>query len=46
MENSGIQSQRNIISIGTSNQALDPQGSAGSVSNPSEFVNHGKFIFC
>ncbi|GMY29304.1 DUF4050 domain-containing protein [Fagus crenata] len=45
MENSGIQSQRNIISIGTSNQALDPQGSAGIVSNPSEFVNYGLLLW-
>lgn len=45
MDNSAVQSQISISSIGTSNQApLDQQGFDGSVSNPSEFVNHGKFL--
>ncbi|KAL0016388.1 hypothetical protein SO802_003457 [Lithocarpus litseifolius] len=46
MDNSAVQSQRSISSIGTSNQApLDQQGFDGGVSNPSEFVNHGLIIW-
>ncbi|CAI0415076.1 unnamed protein product [Linum tenue] len=43
MDNSAIQSQRSMSSISTLNQPLDPCSNAGSSSNPSEFVNHGKF---
>ncbi|KAK4600794.1 hypothetical protein RGQ29_010416 [Quercus rubra] len=46
MDNSAVQSQISISSIGTSNQApLDQQGFDGSVSNPSEFVNHGLLLW-
>ncbi|XP_050268435.1 uncharacterized protein LOC126712933 isoform X3 [Quercus robur] len=46
MDNSTVQSQRSISSIGTSNQApLDQQGFDGSVSNASEFVNHGLLLW-
>lgn len=44
MENSGVQSQRSISSISTSVQNVDHHG-AGSTSNPSEFINHGKGKF-
>ncbi|CAN1325150.1 hypothetical protein LINPERPRIM_LOCUS33403, partial [Linum perenne] len=43
MENSALQSQRSMSSISTLNQPLDPCSNVGSTSNPSEFVNHGKF---
>ncbi|XVF35593.1 hypothetical protein REPUB_Repub18cG0159500 [Reevesia pubescens] len=42
MENSGVQSQRSISSIGLSNQSLDP---SGSTSHRSEFVNHGLLLW-
>ncbi|CAA2988926.1 Hypothetical predicted protein [Olea europaea subsp. europaea] len=42
MDNSAFPSQRSISSISTSNQTLDTHSNAGSTSNPSEFVNHGK----
>ncbi|KAM3711429.1 hypothetical protein ACB098_01G108800 [Castanea mollissima] len=46
MDNSTVQSQRSITSIGTSNQApFDQQSFDGSVSNPSEFVNHGLILW-
>ncbi|XXG45722.1 hypothetical protein AAC387_Pa02g0723 [Persea americana] len=44
MENSGVQSQRSVSSISTSNQTLDSHG-AGNSSNPSEFVNHGLLLW-
>lgn len=43
MDNSAVQSQRSVSSMSTSNPPLDPHGSVGSTSNPTEFVNHGKF---
>lgn len=43
MDNSAVQSQRSVSSISTSIPPLDPYGNIGSTSNPSEFVNHGKF---
>ncbi|OMO54340.1 hypothetical protein CCACVL1_27883, partial [Corchorus capsularis] len=43
MDNSAVQSQGSISSISTSNQTLDPHGTAGSANAPTEFVNHGKF---
>ncbi|KAH7574129.1 hypothetical protein JRO89_XS03G0255600 [Xanthoceras sorbifolium] len=43
MDNSAIQSQRSLSSISMSNQPLDPFSSAGSTSNPAEFVNHGNW---
>lgn len=43
MDNSAVQSQRSISSISASNQNLDPHGGSGSASNPSEYVNNGKF---
>ncbi|KAJ0089578.1 hypothetical protein Patl1_12459 [Pistacia atlantica] len=42
MDNNGVQSST-MSSISASNQSLDPVNGAGSTSNPSEFVNHGKF---
>ncbi|XP_062165410.1 uncharacterized protein LOC133871951 isoform X2 [Alnus glutinosa] len=45
MDNSAVQSRRSISSIGTSNQVLVPQGCPGSVSNPSEFINHGLILW-
>lgn len=46
MDHSAAQSQRSISSIGISNNASDPQSSAGSQTGP-EFVNHGKFaVIC
>ncbi|XP_077211013.1 uncharacterized protein LOC143846465 isoform X2 [Tasmannia lanceolata] len=45
MDNSGIQSQRSISSISTSNQALDPHSGVASTSNPPEFVNHGLLLW-
>ncbi|XP_068652929.1 uncharacterized protein [Aristolochia californica] len=45
MDNSGVQSQRSISSISTSNQNLDPHGGVGSTSNPQEFVNHGFLLW-
>ncbi|TQD95905.1 hypothetical protein C1H46_018483 [Malus baccata] len=42
MENNGIQFQKSISSISTSNP-LDSHGTSGSTSNTPEFVNHGKF---
>ncbi|KAK9279259.1 hypothetical protein L1049_012937 [Liquidambar formosana] len=45
MDNSGVGSQRSVSSISTSNQTLDPKSSAGSTSNPSEFVNHGLLLW-
>ncbi|KAK6915039.1 protein of unknown function DUF4050, partial [Dillenia turbinata] len=45
MDNSAVQSQGSISSISTSYQTLDPHGGAGSVSNPSEFVNHGLLLW-
>ncbi|KAE8056372.1 hypothetical protein FH972_013150 [Carpinus fangiana] len=43
MDNSIVQSRRSISSISASNPVLDPQGCPGSVSNPSEFINHGNY---
>lgn len=43
MDNSAVQSQRSVSSMSTSNPPLDPYGNVGSTSNPTEFVNHGKF---
>ncbi|KAI7982133.1 hypothetical protein LOK49_LG15G00167 [Camellia lanceoleosa] len=40
-DNSIVQSQRSGSSMSTSNPPLDPHSSAGSMSNPTEFVNHG-----
>lgn len=45
MENSTFPSQRSVSSISTSNQALDLQGTSGSSSNPTEFVNHGLLLW-
>ncbi|KAH7565046.1 hypothetical protein JRO89_XS09G0119300 [Xanthoceras sorbifolium] len=42
MDNSAVQSQGSISSIGANNLTLDT-GGAGSASGPSEFVNHGNF---
>lgn len=41
MENSGVQSQKSISSVSTSN-LVDSHGTSGSTSNTPEFVNHGK----
>lgn len=43
MDNSAVQSQGSISSLGTNNQILDTQGVNANA--PSEFVNHGKFLF-
>ncbi|GAV80760.1 DUF4050 domain-containing protein [Cephalotus follicularis] len=45
IDNSAFQSQRSISSISTLNQPLDPHNSAGSTSNPSEFINHGLLLW-
>ncbi|XVE89100.1 hypothetical protein DITRI_Ditri19aG0123300 [Diplodiscus trichospermus] len=45
MDNSALQSQGSISSISTSNQTLDPHGSAASANAPSEFVNHGLLLW-
>eukprot|EP00262_Sarcandra_glabra_P018494 TRINITY_DN665_c0_g2_i1.p1 TRINITY_DN665_c0_g2~~TRINITY_DN665_c0_g2_i1.p1 ORF type:complete len:161 (-),score=26.58 TRINITY_DN665_c0_g2_i1:240-722(-) len=45
MENSGVQSQRSISSMSTSNQTLDSHSASGSSSNPPEFVNHGLLLW-
>ncbi|XP_058113312.1 uncharacterized protein LOC131256424 isoform X2 [Magnolia sinica] len=45
MENSGVQSQRSVSSISTSNQTHDPHSVGGSTSNPPEFVNHGLLLW-
>ncbi|CAI9771492.1 unnamed protein product [Fraxinus pennsylvanica] len=44
MDNSAFPSHRSISSISTSYQTLDTHSNAGSTSNPSEFVNHGKYL--
>jgi len=41
MDNSAVQSRRSI----SSNPVLDLQGCPGSVSNPSEFINHGLLLW-
>ncbi|TXG69335.1 hypothetical protein EZV62_004270 [Acer yangbiense] len=43
MDNSAVQSQGSISSIGANNLTLDTHGGAGSANGPSEFVNHGNF---
>ncbi|KAK8992878.1 hypothetical protein V6N11_048943 [Hibiscus sabdariffa] len=40
-----VQSQGSISSISTSNQALDPHGSAAAANAPAEFVNHGLLLW-
>lgn len=45
MDNSAVQSQGSISSLGTNNLIPDTNGGSGSASAPSEFVNHGKFLF-
>ncbi|XP_027085187.1 uncharacterized protein [Coffea arabica] len=45
MENSAFPSQRSVSSISTSNLTLDQQGTSSSTSNPTEFVNHGLFLW-
>ncbi|XP_022724327.1 uncharacterized protein LOC111281034 isoform X2 [Durio zibethinus] len=45
MDNSAVQSQGSISSISTSNQMLDPRGSAASANAHSEFVNHGLLLW-
>ncbi|KAF5456730.1 hypothetical protein F2P56_026178 [Juglans regia] len=45
MDISAIHSLRNISSISMPNQCLDPQGCGGSMSNPSEFINHGLLLW-
>ncbi|KAK8992877.1 hypothetical protein V6N11_048943 [Hibiscus sabdariffa] len=45
MDNSAVQSQGSISSISTSNQALDPHGSAAAANAPAEFVNHGLLLW-
>ncbi|KAK6912211.1 protein of unknown function DUF4050, partial [Dillenia turbinata] len=45
MDNSAVQSQGSISSTSVSYQTLDPHGGAGSVSNLSEFVNHGLLLW-
>ncbi|KAG6706495.1 hypothetical protein I3842_07G224400 [Carya illinoinensis] len=45
MDISAIQSQRSISSISMPNQCFDPQGCGGSMSNPSEFINHGLLLW-
>ncbi|XVF26584.1 hypothetical protein REPUB_Repub14bG0030300 [Reevesia pubescens] len=45
MDNNAVQSQGSISSISTSNQTLDPNGSAASADAPSEFVNHGLLVW-
>ncbi|KAK6119628.1 hypothetical protein DH2020_046651 [Rehmannia glutinosa] len=44
MDNSAFPSHRSISSISTSNQTLDTHSNADGTSNPSEFVNHGKYF--
>ncbi|KAJ4826399.1 hypothetical protein Tsubulata_044557 [Turnera subulata] len=44
MDNSAAQSQGSLSSLSTVNQTLDPHSGSGSANNPSEFVNHGKFL--
>ncbi|XP_021912508.1 uncharacterized protein LOC110826215 [Carica papaya] len=41
IDNSTVQSQRSISLMSTSDLPLDPCSSAGTSSNPVEFVNHG-----
>ncbi|KAA8535101.1 hypothetical protein F0562_030104 [Nyssa sinensis] len=41
IDNSAVQSQRSVSSINISNQSLSHCSGTGSISNPSEFVNHG-----
>ncbi|GMP94545.1 hypothetical protein CsSME_00043979 [Camellia sinensis var. sinensis] len=43
MDNSALQSHGSVSTLSTSNPPLDPHNSVGSMSNPTEFVNHGKF---
>ncbi|KAK4838927.1 hypothetical protein QYF36_017626 [Acer negundo] len=45
MDNSAVQSQGSISSIGANNLTLDTHGGAGSASGPSEFVNHGLLLW-
>ncbi|PQM32723.1 hypothetical protein Pyn_16576 [Prunus yedoensis var. nudiflora] len=44
MENSGVQSQKSISSVSTSNP-VDSHGTSGSTSNTPEFVNHGLLLW-
>ncbi|XP_068314143.1 uncharacterized protein [Pyrus communis] len=44
MENNGIQFQKSILSISTSNP-LDSHGTSGSTSSTPEFVNHGLLLW-
>ncbi|CAL2234878.1 unnamed protein product [Prunus armeniaca] len=44
MENSGVQSQKSISSVSTSN-LIDSHGTSGSTSNTPEFVNHGLLLW-
>ncbi|XP_022961227.1 uncharacterized protein LOC111461800 [Cucurbita moschata] len=45
LDNSTIQSQRSISSISTSNLTHSQSNVGGSVSNPSEYVNHGLLLW-
>ncbi|KAK0597237.1 hypothetical protein LWI29_023241 [Acer saccharum] len=45
MDNSAVQSQGSISSIGANNLTLDTHGGAGSANGPSEFVNHGLLLW-
>ncbi|ESR40509.1 hypothetical protein CICLE_v10026612mg [Citrus x clementina] len=45
MDNSAVQSQGSISSLGTNNLIPDTNGGSGSASAPSEFVNHGFLLW-
>ncbi|KAL9463199.1 hypothetical protein AB3S75_001077 [Citrus x aurantiifolia] len=45
MDNSAVQSQGSISSLGTNNLIPDNNGGSGSASAPSEFVNHGFLLW-
>ncbi|XP_021672561.1 uncharacterized protein LOC110659025 isoform X3 [Hevea brasiliensis] len=45
MDNSAVQSQGSMSSISTINQIHDPHGGSSSTNAPSEFVNHGLFLW-
>ncbi|KAL4388758.1 hypothetical protein GQ457_09G008080 [Hibiscus cannabinus] len=45
MDNSAVQSQGSISSIGTSNRTLDSHGSVAAANAPTEFLNHGLILW-